>query len=133
MGSAPAIRLASHISQHHEARVERRRRRFGGMTTKNVEPLPGMFIYFDCALTGTSRRICRRWKKADGMGHDQWGPVITKTGWWTLGISFSSDGNQVNYFAARLAWKTDRRRPYRLIPAVRLSLGERIDASSSTC
>jgi hypothetical protein len=37
--------------------------------------------------------------RAQRSGHDFRGPELSQTGWWTLGMSFSPDG-QVHYFAS---------------------------------
>lgn len=60
---------------------------------------PGLFIYFFSKTDGkypedTAQFLIR----ADGRGQDIPGPRITQTGWWTLGLSFTPDG-QVHYFA----------------------------------
>ena len=72
------------------------RRRGGG--TKSDTYWPGMFIRFvagDGAKTPDSARLILR---AGPQGQDFAGPQITQSGWWTLGMSFSPDG-QVHYYA----------------------------------
>ncbi len=95
-GNSFGFRVSATTTKHESSG----RRWFGGMVTKQEPYWPGMFIYFDCKADGhVKENSARILVRADGMGHDIPGATITKTGWWTLGISFSSDGNQVNYFA----------------------------------
>ena len=58
---------------------------------------PGMFIQFNKtdARTSPSATLVMR---AGPSGHDFAGPRISSPGWWTLGMSFSPDG-QVHYYA----------------------------------
>ncbi len=95
-GNSFGFRISASTTKHESSG----RRWFGGMVTKNEPYWPGMFMYFDCKADGhVKENSARILVRADGMGHDIPRPTITQTGWWTLGISFSSDGNQVNYFA----------------------------------
>jgi hypothetical protein len=61
---------------------------------------PGMFFLF---RSETSRKIeqdsVKLTLRADRRGHDTRSLDITEPGWWTLGMSFTSDG-QVHYFAS---------------------------------
>lgn len=78
-------------------RADLRGRRSGGGLEQYW---PGLFLQF-CSETD------RRYDKdsayfvirAQQSGHDFRGPDITQTGWWTLGMSFTPDG-QVHYFAS---------------------------------
>ncbi|HEV3137488.1 MAG TPA: hypothetical protein VGZ26_06280 [Pirellulales bacterium] len=58
---------------------------------------PGMFIQYNKAdaRTSPSATLVMR---AGPSGHDFAGPRISSPGWWTLGMSFSPDG-QVHYYA----------------------------------
>ena len=61
---------------------------------------PGMFIQFN---SKTDPKYDQDFAvfiiRGDDSGHDFIGPSITKTGWWTLGMSFTPDG-RVHYFAS---------------------------------
>lgn len=61
---------------------------------------PGMFIQFNSKAdrpgTEDSAMILIR---SGSRGEDVSGPMITKPGWWTLGMSFTPDG-QVHYYAS---------------------------------
>jgi hypothetical protein len=62
---------------------------------------PGIFIYFySKADFRTKDSFAQLLLRADARGHDFWGPKITEPGWWTLGMSFTPDG-QVHYYAHR--------------------------------
>ena len=73
--------------------------RFFRSTMQKTETYwPGMFIYFTSKADGHAKQDSARFLiRADGLGHDVWGPAITQTGWWTLGMAFSPDG-KVHYF-----------------------------------
>ena len=79
--------------------VDKSTGRFFRSTSRKSETYwPGMFIYFNSKSDGQNKEDSARFLlRADGMGHDVWGPVISQTGWWTLGISYSPDG-KVHYF-----------------------------------
>ena len=72
------------------------RRRSG---PKGPEPYwPGMFIHF---VKGDGKKVpdsARFILRSGPQGQDFAGPVIKTPGWWTLGMSFSPDG-QVHYYA----------------------------------
>ncbi len=59
---------------------------------------PGMFIQFQSKADGHKQDSAHFIIRADNYGRDFLGPKITKTGWWTLGMSFTRDG-RVHYFA----------------------------------
>ncbi|HJQ79443.1 MAG TPA: hypothetical protein VJ828_05780 [Lacipirellulaceae bacterium] len=67
---------------------------------KPEEYWPGMFFLF---RSETSRNIEQDFAKltirADRRGHDVRSIDITEPGWWTLGMSFTADG-QVHYYAS---------------------------------
>ncbi len=65
-----------------------------------VEPFwPGMFIQFNSKTDGQNTEDSAMiLVRADENGQDVAGPRITQTGWWTLGMSFTSDG-MVHYYA----------------------------------
>ena len=74
---------------------------FGGRRRAKTEPYwPGMFIQFQ---SETDRRYDKDAAfftvRAKRSGGDFRGPVIEQTGWWTLGMSFTPDG-QVHYYAS---------------------------------
>jgi outer membrane receptor protein involved in Fe transport len=72
--------------------------RWGG-SYRAVEPYwPGMFINFNCKKDSGAKEDSANFViRGDELGRDVAGPVITQTGWWTLGISFSANG-QANYY-----------------------------------
>jgi hypothetical protein len=66
--------------------------------TKLEEYWPGMFIYFYSKTDGrTKEDSAALLVRAGPTGHDFFGPKITESGWWTLGMSFTPDG-QVHYY-----------------------------------
>ena len=72
--------------------------RWGRSANKPESYWPGLFIQFikgDGRATQDSARILLR---AGPQGQDLAGPQIKNSGWWTLGMSFSPDG-QVHYYA----------------------------------
>jgi hypothetical protein len=61
---------------------------------------PGMFICFESAHDGRRKEDSAYLRIRGGRnGGEIRGPQITELGWWTLGLSFSPDG-QVHYFAS---------------------------------
>jgi hypothetical protein len=70
----------------------------GGSETKLETYWPGIFIHFtkgDGKDRDDSAALIIR---GGPLGHDFNGPKIKEPGWWTLGMSFSPDG-QVHYYA----------------------------------
>jgi hypothetical protein len=60
---------------------------------------PGLLVQFESkAVTGKESDYAYFTVRANSSGHDFRGPQITQTGWWTLGMSFTPDG-QVHYYA----------------------------------
>lgn len=60
---------------------------------------PGMFIQYNSPKdSGQKEKSAVFIIRADSNGRDVIGPRITKTGWWTLGMSITPDG-RVHYFA----------------------------------
>ncbi len=73
-------------------------KRWGGSSTKLETYWPGMFIHYnkgDGSKVPDSATLVLR---AGPSGQDFYGPKITEPGWWTLGMSFTPDG-QVHYYA----------------------------------
>jgi hypothetical protein len=61
---------------------------------------PGMFIQFNSETDGRNKEDSALILIRGGtMGQDILGPAIKETGWWTLGMSFTPDG-QVHYYAS---------------------------------
>lgn len=63
---------------------------------------PGMFIHLDSkegkGASGLDYDSAHIWMKATDDGRKMIGPYITRTGWWTLGMSVTPDG-RVHYYA----------------------------------
>ena len=70
-----------------------------GSSKENEIYWPGMFIEFESKHDG-KREYDSAWLRirGDRLGHDFKGKQINQAGWWTLGMSVSSDG-AVHYFA----------------------------------
>ncbi len=73
---------------------------FGGVSrsTKQETYWPGFFIHFVPGDGKDKPDSAYFTVRAGSVGQDLRGPKITETGWWTLGMSFTSDG-RVHYFA----------------------------------
>lgn len=77
----------------------RRRGSFGGFGRKSDAYWPGFFIEFHSKSDGQTKTECAVLLiRGDQLGHEITGPVITKPGWWTLGMSVTPDG-RVHYYA----------------------------------
>jgi hypothetical protein len=74
------------------------KKRWGSSGTKLETFWPGMFIHFNKADAKNPENSATLILRAGPQGNDFFGPKIKETGWWTLGMSFSSDG-QVHYYA----------------------------------
>ncbi len=74
----------------------------GGLFSRRYSKLepywPGMFINFNSKADGAKEDSANLVIRGDELGRDIEGPPLTKTGWWTLGISFGANG-QANYYA----------------------------------
>ncbi len=55
-----------------------------------------MFIFFNKGNDSDKPDSATLILRAGLQGQDFWGPRIKETGWWTLGMSFTPDG-QVHY------------------------------------
>jgi hypothetical protein len=67
---------------------------------ESEEYWPGMFIQFESKSDRRHKQDAAHFLVRAGVnGHDFKGPEITATGWWTLGMSLSPDG-QVHYYAS---------------------------------
>ncbi len=65
----------------------------------SMEPYwPGMFMQYK-PKRGNEEAHIQMAIRADHRGRDLWGPKITETGWWTLGMSVTPDG-RVHYYAS---------------------------------
>jgi hypothetical protein len=80
-----------------QAHKEEPRKFFGGGGTKLEPYWPGMFVQFHKGH-GKDPDSASFSLRAGPQGQDFPGPRITELGWWTLGMSFSPDG-QVHYYA----------------------------------
>ena len=66
---------------------------------ENEEYWPGIFLQFTSETQSRDRRDAIHLViRADGRGRDIRSIPVTQTGWWTLGMSFTSDG-KVHYYA----------------------------------
>ncbi len=80
-------------------RLFRRSRVMTRMVRKYDTFYPGMFIQFNSKTDeGVEKDSAVFIIRGDDSGGDFMGPEITKTGWWTLGMSFTADG-RVHYYA----------------------------------
>lgn len=66
--------------------------------TKEDSYWPGFFIQFNRKADGYPEDNAILLIRGDQNGHEIRGPWIRKPGWWTLGMSFTGDG-QVHYYA----------------------------------
>ena len=67
---------------------------------ESEEYWPGMFIQFQSKADRRHKQDAAHFLlRAGPSGQDFKGPEITETGWWTLGMSFTADG-QVHYYAS---------------------------------
>lgn len=69
--------------------------------TKNEPYYPGFFIALVPAndpQNKTGKPYARLMIRANEMGHEMNGPIITQTGWWTFGMSVSGDA-RCHYYA----------------------------------
>ncbi len=95
-GSSFAMR-ADLVGEKTEQRTSFFRR---GSYTKSENYWPGMFICYNCAKdTPDKKDSAYILIRAGERGEDFNGPIITQTGWWTLGMSFTGDG-RVHYYAS---------------------------------
>ncbi len=79
--------------------TEKRKFLFSSSEEENEVYWPGLFICLDSKhQTGQEHDYAYFRVRSNRNGGDFKGPQITTTGWWTLGISFSSDG-MVHYYA----------------------------------
>lgn len=79
-------------------KTERKKSRWGGSSTKLDTYWPGMFIHFNKGDGKDRADSASLIIRGGPLGHDFNGPKITEPGWWTLGMSFTPDG-QVHYYA----------------------------------
>ncbi|MFH5805333.1 hypothetical protein [Alienimonas sp. DA493] len=68
-------------------------------SVQTTEPYwPGMFIQYLPRGLDDRSEPCAAWIiRGNNQGNDYRGPVITKPGWWTVGMSFTPDG-RVHYY-----------------------------------
>ncbi|MEE2640526.1 MAG: hypothetical protein VX768_07870 [Planctomycetota bacterium] len=83
-----------------EATVNKPRKGFLAVGSAKTNEIfwPGMFIEFVSKRSGQPHDYAWIRIRGDRLGHDFRGIQITRAGWWTLGMSVSSDG-AVHYFA----------------------------------
>ncbi|WP_437201636.1 hypothetical protein [Planctomicrobium sp. SH664] len=105
MGVSFGFRAGMQGPQEKTKTVSMGKRLFKGRRTETVtemEPYyPGFFIQYVPA-TEPSNKSGKPYAvlllRADERGHEMQGPVIDKTGWWTLGMSVTPDA-RVHYYA----------------------------------
>ena len=104
-GVSFGIRAGLQGPQQKEKEVSFGRRLFRRRRTEIVtemEPYyPGFFIeYFptNSPLNKMGKPFARILVRANGLGHEVPGPVITEPGWWTFGMSITPDA-RCHYFA----------------------------------
>ncbi|GAB5404626.1 MAG: hypothetical protein Aurels2KO_28570 [Aureliella sp.] len=81
-------------------KIEKKQRLFfSSSSSENEIYWPGLFIILESKHTTRKPDDYAYFRvRANRNGGDFKGPQITTTGWWTLGMSFSADG-QVHYYA----------------------------------
>jgi hypothetical protein len=72
--------------------------RFGGYSYQPEIYYPGFFLVMETKEDFKRDYDAAYWRIRASRGGDFKGPQVEVTGWWTLGMSFSADG-QVHYFA----------------------------------
>ncbi len=72
---------------------------FSRRVRKRETYFPGIFIQFNSQTAGQEKDSAIFILRGGDDGKDYLGPEITQTGWWTLGISFTSDG-RAHYYAS---------------------------------
>lgn len=85
-----------------ESKSRKRKELFSSIKSyTKIEPYwPGFFIQFNSRFDGKNKEDSAIILIRSGdRGEDLFGPTITKTGWWTFGMSFTSDGS-VHYYAS---------------------------------
>ena len=98
------------------------RRLFGGSKTQSVtemEPYyPGFFIAFNPVAANPAYKEdhAQILIRSDGNGHEVAGPKITQTGWWTFGMSVTSDSRCHYYAHAGIADLTAKDHLYSSLP-----------------
>lgn len=84
-------------------KTETKRGLFGSRQAKTVKQdayWPGFFVQYNCKRdSGQKEDSALVLIRSDEQGRDLFGPVITQTGWWTFGMSFTQDG-RVHYYAS---------------------------------
>ena len=96
-------RTGCHFAFRMGLETNPRARQRGGIQYDKFEGIywPGMFVHLDSKEgKGATRReydAAYFWMKATDDGRQMRGPQITQTGWWTLGMSLTPNG-QVHYF-----------------------------------
>ena len=98
-----AFRVAVETRESVTEQIPNQRGLFRTVSTKTTnDSWPGMFIQFNSKEgRGATRQQYDHgyiWCKASASGKQIRGPQISTTGWWTMGISLSPDG-QVHYYA----------------------------------
>lgn len=100
-GTSFGFRAAVKAPMRSNPPRSRRRKFFSrGPTTKIETVYLGMFIQFNSKTDSPGNQDSAMFVvRADSTGQDFIGPQIKKTGWWTLGMSFTPDG-RAHYYAS---------------------------------
>lgn len=75
----------------------RRRKKHHGPRRKRDSYWPGYFVQFNKATKAGEKDSAVVVVRCDERGQDFVGPTITKTGWWTFGMSWTPDGSTHYY------------------------------------
>lgn len=79
-------------------KTKKKKGRWGGSSTKLEEYWPGLFIQFNPGDGEKHPDAATLVVRAGPQGQDFAAKRITEPGWWTLGMSFTGDG-QIHYYA----------------------------------
>ena len=92
--SGPTFALRASVEPKHSRNHRKRYRKHKEIPTY----WPGMIVDFSSKADGYEKDSAALRLRADEGGGDFEGPPLPQTGWWTLGMSFTPNG-QVHYFA----------------------------------
>lgn len=103
-GVSFGLRAGMQGPQEKEVSTIRRLFRRGKSTVTEMEPYyPGFFIHFvpgNDPMNKAGKPYAMLLLRADERGHEMQGPVLDEPGWYTLGMSVTSDA-RVHYYAKK--------------------------------